>query len=300
VETIVALHTFSMTHNHTDGYLQVSTIILQGNENKFHHCFMMSAYDRVNIMARKKQQPDDTPSEYANRLVIPLSGENEIDWESVRDSQREQLLSTINNDVTILEHIGMSQESAGITENGEEVLPELTMENVGTGLDILSQANALVFRMLVPMVFPPNPWKSMQAGKRVPMSVDKDIALTCFRFSKEQHAELDPRALRLAKKYMPDVAKKNLDIWLLASMFLKYSIDNASKAVTIQLARDHARVGQQNQQVSPTPAPDSDNRVVTQPTNGVDHSNDFPAQPTNEEEQGGESLEPGAEPEPGV
>jgi hypothetical protein len=292
---MVALHTFSMTHNHTDGYLQVSTIILQGNENKFHHCFMMSAYDRINIMARKKQQSDDTPSEYANRLVIPLSGENEIDWESVRDSQREQLLSTINNDVTILEHIGMSHESATVGEDGKEVLPELTIENISAGIDLLSQANALVFRMIAPMVLPPNPFKSAAAGRRVPVTIDKDIALTCFKFSKEQHAELDPRALRLAKKYLPDAAKKNLDIWLLGSMFLKYSIDNATRAVQIQLARDHMQIGKQQSSVPAAPSPDVDNKA-TQPTNGVDHSNDFPAQPTNEEEQGGESLEPGVEP----
>jgi hypothetical protein len=249
----------------------------------------------VSDMPRTKLQPAEDESSRANRLVVPLTADNEIDWESVRPSQKENLLSIVNNDVAILEHIGMSHESGHITKDGDEALPEITLENVGTGLDILAQANALLFRMLAPMVLPPHPLRSMAAGKKVPFELDKDIVLGAFRFTKAQHEEMDPRALRLAKKYMPEAAKKNLDIWLLAGMFLKFSADNAGNAIKLQFERDKQRISRGPQTAPPQAPVDQDNIKGPTPVPPNGHAPE-PMTAESKVDDGGETLEPGQEP----
>jgi len=258
---------------------------------------MVGAYHWVNDMAKQKVQPEEADSSRAKRLVIQLGPNDAIDWESLRDSQKEQLLSIVNNDVTILEHIGMAHESAEIDAETGEPLAEITLANVATGLDIISQANALLFRMIAPMLLPANPYRSIAAGKKMPMELDKDIVLATFRFTKAQHEEMDPRALRLAKQYLPEAAKKNLDLWILSGMFLKFTADNAQNAIRMQLARDQERLKQGVSAAPSAPLPERDNKVKPViPPNGHDTSQAQPGSTVQDEDGGGESLEPGAEP----
>jgi len=117
----------------------------------------------------------------------------------------------------------------------------LTLANVRTGLDILSQANALVVRVAAPR-FMRHPFKRDPAtGKPLPLVIDPDILQRCFTLTEEQHKELDPRALRLAQKLsgrMPDWLKRNLDVYMLLGMYVKYTGENALTAMQTQVKRD--------------------------------------------------------------
>jgi hypothetical protein len=236
-------------------------------------------------MSRKTNSATaDDPT--VSRIVIPLDSDGAIDWDQVRPSNRSQLLETVNNDVTILEHIGIAHESDGTGEEGEDgaPLPEITNENIKTGLDIITQANALLFRMVAPMILS-HPLKSVQAKRKIPLQIDADIALKAFLLTEEQHKELDPRAMRLAKKYVPAASKKYLDVWMFAAMYMKYTADNAQKAMAAQIQRDGKKM---MEQVAPPSVPiDSDKK----PQNG--EATSMPTAFTGNE---GESLEPGAVP----
>src|SRR5271168_5316725 len=208
----------------------------------------------------KKIESELNEASRSNRLVIPLTQNNEIDWESVRPSVKEQYLSIVNQDVATLEHIGMAHESTSSDDdvNSTDDFPQITSENIRTAFDILSQTNALAFRMLVPRVFS-SPIRSQVEGRKVPLQIDLDIALSCFKLTDKQHAEIDPRAMRLAKKYMPAGVKQNLDIWLLATMYLKFQGDNAVNAMKLQNIRDLGRLSNSPATSAPkSPTPDSD------------------------------------------
>ncbi len=238
-------------------------------------------------MASKVKSDSDPSPSRANRLAIPLTANGNIDWDNIRPSVREQYLSLVNEDVTTLEHIGMAHESGmGMNTDDGETLPEVTNENVTMALDILCRTNALVFRMAVPKLIA-HPVKSQIAKKRVPLEIDLDIATQAFQLTKKQHEELDPRALRLAKKYMPQTARKNLDIWMLVGMFLKYQADNAQTAIKAQISRDILRMNQQQAARPEPPKPDVDQSAypASVPPNG--HA---PA-------PSGETLEPGFVPD---
>lgn len=238
-------------------------------------------------MAPKKSNTENTmDSSRANRLILPLTADNQIDWETLenRPSMKQQYLDLVNNDVPTLEHIGMSHDAGGShdEETGEH-LPEITSDNVKAVLDILSRTNALAFRMLAPRVLA-HPVKSQIEGRRVPLEIDLDVAMSCFMLTKEQHAELDPRALRLAKKYMPAEAAKHLDIWLLVGMYLKFTADNGINAIKVQVDRDVSRIKTRAAQSAGNPTP-VDNDAGIKP-NG--HA-------PEEGSSIGESFEPGNE-----
>lgn len=242
---------------------------------------------------KKPTNPDDDRS-LANRLVIPLNQDNSIDWESTRESMKNQLLSIVNNDVTILEHIGMSHESG---ENdlegmsGSDLEGEITTANVAAFLDGLTKTNALFVSMIIPRVLA-HPIKSRMEGKRVPLNIDKDIALANFSLTPEQHKELDPRAERLARKYMPASARKHLDVIMLGSMYLNYMTLNIKNTIEAQLKKDLKEIMQGGTSTAPPQAPiDTDK---PSPVNGHAPEAKF------NEEVIAESFEPGHEPEPGV
>jgi hypothetical protein len=89
-------------------------------------------------------------------------------------------------------------------------------------------------------------------------------ALKLMAFSDEQHKELDPRAYRIAKKYegrLPEWLKKHLDLYILGSMFIAYTAENAKAVMETQVKLDLALVmrAQQAEAARPQgPQPDSD------------------------------------------
>lgn len=242
------------------------------------------------VMAKRKTEEVDGEITRGARLIIPLTGDNEVDWSAVRPAAKEQLLNIANNDVTILEHIGMAHES-GNNDDGEssDFEGDITQANVKMLLDSLTKANAIVAAMIIPR-FVSHPFKRRADGKRVPFTIDRNIALSNFALTESQHAELDPRAERLAKKYMPAAARKHLDVIMLASMYMHYMEQNLEATVKAQVKYDIANV-QSAPQVAPPQAPiESD--VSVKPNGHAPES--VPEEPFSE------SLEPGHEPEPGV
>ena len=193
-------------------------------------------------MANKTKSDDNLELSKASQLKIPLLPDGSIDWDGMRGSQHDRILSMVNNDPTILEYIGMSHLAE--TGNGDEVEVaklEITAENVGIAIDSLSKANAKIFGFISHLM--PHPILKRADGKKVPFVIAPDILNSCFTLTEKQHKELDPRALRLAKKHakqLPNWLKKDFDFYMLAAMFLKFQGDNATNAMKAQVLRDIA------------------------------------------------------------
>jgi hypothetical protein len=197
-----------------------------------------------------------------DRLTVPLTTSGEIDWTSMRDSTRARLLAIASDDQEILTEIGMGGwvkpgeggEGGSGEVTGEDILPEITEANIHEAIDLLSQTNALVFKMAAAR-FIKHPILRDQQGRSVPLLMDQDILSAAFTLDEAQHKELDPRATRLAKKNTPEWLKKNLDLYLFAGMFLKFTTDNCKEAMKLQVQRDikKAQAAQIRASVKPIP-----------------------------------------------
>jgi hypothetical protein len=237
-------------------------------------------------MARPRN-PETNAAPTQNRISIPLTPDGTIQWDSIRGSTKERLLAVIDRDTDVNPDQWGELAAGSETTTAEDVagMPAITEANVREGLDLLSKANGLAMRMACAS-FVKHPVLRDRNGKPVPLVLDLDIVTGAFTLTAEQHAELDPRALRLAQKNAPEWLKKNLDLYMLVGMYLKFTADNASKAMVAQVQRDvqKAVAAQQAATVKPV---DSDVRTtpsVPQPVNGH-------AQPGNTFE--GAPLEPG-------
>jgi hypothetical protein len=208
-------------------------------------------------------------TETAKRLSIPLTDDGFVDLAHMRASTLEKFDELIKTDPAIRDAF---QTAHGAPDGGEPSLAEgLTQANVAAGLDILQSTNALVFRIAAAR-FISHPVLKDKNGKPVPLVIDPDVLQSAFSLTPKQHAELDPRAHRLALKYageMPEWLKKNLDLYMFGAMFLSYTAENAKNALGQQIKRDVSRVNEQwRQQTMATPKtmpPDSD---VPKPGNG--------------------------------
>lgn len=215
-----------------------------------------------------------------NRLSLPLTDEGVIDWEHVRPSTRQKFADIVSNDPDALEAIGLSATQDG-TEEGADIFEGVTEENVRVGLDIISQANALIFNAFAPKVLK-HPFKKIN-GKPAPFMFNPELLKDCFTLTAEQHEELDPRALKLAQKHgnvLPEWFKKHMDVYMLVFMYLRYTAENAKRAITEQLRADIQAAQAQNAKQAAQRPIDSDAR----PTNGRTESfteSPPPPQPIN-------------------
>jgi hypothetical protein len=207
------------------------------------------------------------PAENAKRLSIPLTDDGFIDTGSMRASTAQKFDHLIKNDPAIRD--SFQTQHGGAEPNLAE---GLTQANVAEGLNILASTNALVFRIAAAR-FIRNPVLKDKTGKPQPLVIDPDILTKTFSFTPEQHAELDPRAHRLALKYagdMPEWLKKHLDLYMFGGMLLSYTAQNAKTAIEMQVKRDVNRYNvawQQSQVVQPkNPQPTSD--AAAPPANG--------------------------------
>lgn len=209
----------------------------------------------------------------AKRLSIPLNDDGHIDLDHMRASTAEQLIELIKTDPTIRDTY---KEVNGPHDDGPSLADGLTQENVAAGLDLLQSANALVFRIAAAK-FIKNPVLRDQNGRPVPLVLDPDLLTRTFSFTPEQHAELDPRATRLAQKYstnMPGWMKEHMDLLLFGSMFITYTGQNAKACIEMQVRRDlaRAREAQAQAQVNQPKNPRPDTDAQPQPVNGHDRS----------------------------
>lgn len=197
------------------------------------------------------------------RISLPLKEDGSgFDFSQMRETTKRQLAEMVNADAAeILAAGGFTTEPLG-EEPAPDLFGGITIENIRTGLDIISQTNALVLRMLAPRFMPRHPFKKdPKTGRPAPMSIAPDIAMQAFALTPEQHAELDPRALRLAQKYsnrIPEWMKKNMDVYILACMYIKYTGQNAMKAMKAQIDRDISVAKWQRAQQRDTKPVDTD------------------------------------------
>lgn len=209
----------------------------------------------------------ETTTGTTKRVSIPLTDAGLVDWDHVRESTAQTLLNIAQNDPEMAKFIGGEKD-----EDGPNLAEGLTQQNVSSFIDLVQSANALVFRIAAAK-FIKNPILRDANNKPLPLVLDPDLLTRTFSFTPEQHAELDPRATRLAQKYsskMPSWLKENLDLYMFASMFLTYTAQNAKACIEMQVKRDLGRAreafAQAQVNIPKNPKPDTD----AQPVNGHD------------------------------
>jgi hypothetical protein len=211
-----------------------------------------------------KIKSDTEAPQKVQRLSLPLKEDGSgFDWDQMRSGTKRRLAEIVAGDVDrIISEGGLEiPQTAGGEENSEELnlLGGITEENIKTGIDLVAQAGVLAFKIAGPR-FLKHPFKKTAAGKPLPLKIDDDILAYSFRFTEEQHAELDPRALRLAKKHsqkLPDWLKRNLDLYMLMLMFCKYQANNAMTAVQTQIKRDVLVAQKAAERSQPAPPPET-------------------------------------------
>lgn len=211
------------------------------------------------------------------RLSLPLTPDGTaIDWEHIRPSTIEKFTALLQTDPNIRDHF---DEMDGKKSGGPDLFGGITSENVAAGLDLLSSVQTLVFRIAAAK-WVKHPLLRDTNGKPIPLVLDQDVLDRAFKLTAAQHEELDPRATRLAQKYsgkMPSWLKENLDLYMFAAMFLRYTGENAKNALGAQINRDLGRAREAFATAAATrpknPQPDSDVRPVpAQPVNGHDRT----------------------------
>jgi hypothetical protein len=155
----------------------------------------------------------------------------------------------------------------------------ITEANVGKLLDGITTVNALLLQIVAAK------WIKHPAGfrdvnqKPINLLIEPDI-LQGMKLTAEQHKELDPRGVKICKRfedYMPEWLKRNLDLYLFASMFISYTAGNMRTAMVAQVNRDVARARQQvrDQRAAQVQPGDSDKipaAAAPGPTNGLDQN----------------------------
>jgi hypothetical protein len=209
-------------------------------------------------MAKKSDDATGAPSR--GRISLPLAPDGSgFAWDQMRSSTKRALFDAVMADPRrIYDEVG--EPIPGDTGDTGEAAPDLfgglTIENVRAGLDILSQANILAFRVVAPRIIK-HPFKKNSAtGRPLPLVIDPDILASSFNLTDKQHAELDPRALKVANKYshkMPVWMKEHLDLVMLGTMYLKYTGENAMRAMQTQVMRDIATVKAAQEKTRPKP-----------------------------------------------
>ena len=209
-----------------------------------------------------------------SRLSIPLTDNGLIDFDHMRPSSAQKLVDLIKTDPTIRDTYKEVNEPGG----GEPALFDgLTTENVAGFLDLVANANGLLLRVMAARFVKHPLLRDATTGKHLPLFIDQDV-IASMGFTAKQHAELDPRATRLAQKYsskMPAWLKENLDLYMFGSMFLAYTAQNAKAALETQIKRDVMRVqgafaSAKAAEAKRQPQPDTDVRTNSdvQPQNG--------------------------------
>lgn len=195
-----------------------------------------------------KKSDSDAPAAGRGRISLPLAPDGSgFAWEQMRPSTKRALFDAVMADPRrIYEEVGepIPGDTDDPTATAEpDLFGGLTLENVRAGLDILSQINVLAFKMVAPRIVK-HPFKRHPAtGKPLPLVIDPDILQSAFALTDKQHAELDPRALKVANKYshkMPAWMRDNLDLVMLGTMYVRYTGENAVRAIKTQVVRDLA------------------------------------------------------------
>lgn len=246
-------------------------------------------------MPKRKSSVAEEDSQVAPRLAASDSGptltlklddDGTVDWGRTKESTKEKFKAILSSDPTALEMVADALKDVGDDEEGEAgETPHITADNVGALIDQINLGCAAGIALLVGK-FKKHPILRTPQGQPHKLVISPDVLLKTSQLTPQQHEELDPRALKVAKKYegkIPAAVREHMDIWLLAIMFLKYQQQNFSKMVATQVALDIRAVTMKQAAAPPKPIPPDSDKVNGQST----------APPPPAQDQGGESLEPG-------
>lgn len=172
-----------------------------------------------------RESSQSTPSQSRPKRVSFKTDENgSILWDSMSDSQKEQLKNTVINDPTVLEAIAGGGSDTSV-EGGESFLlpsiPEVSADNVKAALDALMWIQRMVFNKF--------------------FKFDSDISQKVCQFNSDQHKELDERGARIANKHAPEFLKKYQDEILFFGMLAFYMSLQLQSANNIQEERNKAK-----------------------------------------------------------
>lgn len=210
-------------------------------------------------------------------LSLPITDQGTLNWEGIRGSTAQKLLELLQRDDKLASEF---DEARGLTR-GEDNEPDLfggvTQENIHSMLDWLSKANASLLQLVAAKFMPHPLGLKDESGKQLKLFVEPDV-LDVMQFNEKQHAELDPRALRIAKKYehkMPSWLRQHFDLYMFGSMFLAYTAENAKAVIGVQVQRDLGRIQanfakKKAEDLRRNPPSDSDSIPPQAPPNGAD------------------------------
>lgn len=197
------------------------------------------------------------------RISLPLTEDGTaVDWEHVRPSTASKFEGLLRTDENIRK--AFQEENA----SEEPIDFGLSEQNVRKLLDTVTSINASIFQIVAAKwIKHPLPFmKDPNTGKPLPFVIEPDL-LKMMKFNDEQHAELDPRATRIAKKYenkMPRWLRENFDLYVFGSMFITYTAENAKAVMVAQVERDLARAREAQARMQQHGRP--------QPVNGADRT----------------------------
>lgn len=182
-----------------------------------------------------------------------------FDFDSMRDSNKQKLAELVQKDyAAILEQGGMSADSGGSFDG-------ISIANVAAAIDSITNLNAIGLEYIAPM-FIKNPWRKDENQQPTPIKFAPGLCSLAFKLTAEQHAEIDPRALRLAQRFAPKWLKDNADWVMLIQMYGTYTFQNAMKAIQWQLQKDReayekAMAALPKQNIPPQPPPGFDGGI---------------------------------------
>ncbi len=207
-------------------------------------------------MARSRENP-----ETAKKFILTLNPEGTaIDFNGSRETTKERFISLLKASGDVLEAVDRKPQFTA--SDAPTASPAFTEETVRVALDLLGTINAFALRLGVAKAMK-HPFKQDADGRKLPFTIDADIAGKAFQLTPEQHAELDPRLkAKMNELKLPDFLEKNLDWYLIGATYLKYCGENAKTAMGQQLARDLQLRGREeflkNAAAIKNPKPDSD------------------------------------------
>ena len=202
---------------------------------------------------------------------LPLLESGAVDWDHVRPTTAQKFLDVLRNDPKVREEYN---EMNGLGEDEIDPFGGISQENIRTAIDGIAKANAAIFQFIAAKWIKHPLGLQDSNGRPLTLVIDH-ASLAKMQFTPEQHAEMDPRGVKIAQKYagkMPEWLKKHFDLYMLAAMFLSYSAENAKSVIGSQIQKDFLRYQQAVETVKQMNrrGPQADSDVPKRPTNGVD------------------------------
>lgn len=192
------------------------------------------------------------------RLTLKFGEGGEILWDQMSDKQKELFASTVSNDPTALELIGLAAgQGENIPTNTEgvtELLPpppliEIKPREVEGALKLISKVSAWALKM------------GMRRFSNVEM--DPEILKQSFQYDPEILADLTEKGTYVANKYAPEFFKKYYNEIMFISLFTGAISSQCQAAIAAQAMKDMvAKVKPKPEHQKPSVVQSTDERNI--------------------------------------